>query len=1436
MKLKLQVVLIPAALAGMPTAEIGSYKKFLHLADAQSSIGEVCDALIKRYYKLYPEAESLQIEGVQDNDRCDLDPDFAAEDVFRSGDVLRIIVDNMLPAYSLDSTILDTDLSVLLRKRSVPPEGDDTLLKRSKTIWGIRKDSLSPSAENTSPAPLQSDPVQSSPVVLPPPHQTPTVRLIPQKKVSPASKGGKRITSGMLRVPEQQVEDGKKSVFSDDEETDTSRLTNVTNDFRSKIKQVPPPSDHDDIDNGTDSDDLISNRLLKNRKRDDTFLLNNATKLVPPGAEAGKTPMKRGPLNTLTPHHVTPSQFLHNNGTLDKRDSVSVQSKVDAPPQRRVSLTGQQTQPPQTIDTSFEAVAAPMVDVPTKRIDPPTKAPPQSPVPDVITVEVVSDTSRASSVPIAAPATVPGSAQIANAAVTSVSAPSNASADTLTLQKSPTQAAAAPSLVPQPLPKPSTVPKPSKIRLQPMSPEKPIAEASVPLPIPHSTVNETEIVEKSLPPAIVAQGNTSMPESSSSSAPPTHTSPQLSKQEIMTIFRQGMKISKKITKKLAVTLPDPVAFEAAEQDRKWRLLQEQSIYENAQELESRRRLATTNTASRERNLRSRVTLSGVPNFDTNLDDPIDEAKEKEKEQRGSALPAPFNEFTSKSKLSSIFVKMKKLDARIDKLAEEAASRQVKKEPGTPVLSTVNASTNDKDESSSEESLSGDDESSESEESATPIPQLELPDVAVADSSESSAASKESSVEPEKPVDNVLTVVGPEDDDADAHLEESNSGSETQTEPTSVDQPMEVVQKEASQTVPESIAEPTSSQKPEYSSLTRRAAYAKRLAKRFEEAEVILLSSGAESASDEELKQTPTGAAVQPSQLKAIKETSQKKDAPKLQSSQVPSSNTSIASLVSTKRLSETGSGSTSKKPKLIEIDSVESTPSPSQLNLANGATSSIMTDSPLQKVMAGTKAPVTPIAKGSAAAKIATPSVPPSANLKKVTKQTPIKDVAQESVVISLTSLDSDSSDDSSHSSSDSDSEEESGAESEEESEDVSSKTSDDKEAIPEIEVDKESNENDLESSLSESSSSSESESEAGLDAEEEEKKEDEVDELGAEIEEEEEENEEEEEEEKDDGDDEEVEQVEVEVEEDEDEDEDSEDDEEDEEEGDDDEEEVEEEEGEEVEVEKVEVEEVDVEVVEEVVEEEEEASDSEESSEEAEPSTEQTPVPDGKETPKSTPNKIDIVSSSLSSESSDSDSKSDSDSSSSSDSDDSSSSDSEAEEKPVKLVKTPSLASSRLLPKRMNSLSRPVVRNVKPTPPPPVKPQEGVRTITVLTPFSKSSSDEDNSKKLKPKPVINHIRKPVLTSLTDLARRGVPDVMDKREVPSSQIKKPITKDESSSESSSSSGSDSLSDSSSDDEASSSQFVSLKKLASERKSPKKKKGGFSSLMKDARKK
>lgn len=107
-KLKLKVVLVPVQFADIPSSNLESSqsRRFLHLTDHGSDLGEVCDELTKRYIKLYPDDEKLSIISLQDEDKCDLDPDFQVNDVFNLGDIIRVIIENDIQNLSNSSNQL----------------------------------------------------------------------------------------------------------------------------------------------------------------------------------------------------------------------------------------------------------------------------------------------------------------------------------------------------------------------------------------------------------------------------------------------------------------------------------------------------------------------------------------------------------------------------------------------------------------------------------------------------------------------------------------------------------------------------------------------------------------------------------------------------------------------------------------------------------------------------------------------------------------------------------------------------------------------------------------------------------------------------------------------------------------------------------------------------------------------------------------------------------------------------------------------------------------------------------------------------------------------------------------------------------------------------------------------------------------------------------
>lgn len=705
MKLKLQVVLLPVTSADIPTSEVLSYKKFLHLSDPACTIGQVCDSLILRYYRLYPDADQLVVEGVQDNDRCDLDPEFVAEDVFGSGDVLRILVDNVLPAYSRETTILADAHSTLvgrsLKRRNDTLDATDSLFKRSRTIWGLRKDS----SVLRSSSPPEEQPANraiagpSSPVSLPPPPHEATAPLIPHKRDSPVpARTGRRITSGMLHAPLPEPRTSPEHTKNDH----PAHSLAVETDKNS--------SEPEEIENGTDSDNLVSNRLLKNiGKRDTQTSFANPVKLAPPVSGPGKTPSKKAPMITLTPAKPI--------ATLPKPSVAPlVQNPHDAQvSQSKINVYGANVLASQPLP--FSPPVKPLV-VPTLTSSTPSQiSRPQNLLSPIGNLNVSMDLPLQRATKVAQ--TTPGAHSHKLTAPTSSgqSTPGPNAKEAVVKIPHVLNQPLSPKKMPTGLAKSYSLPK---VRVAPTAPTKSTesnnaSKSPVVVPVPLSTATKNSDIipdndsESSVPPSTLNESDRrsylapSAPvtseglEKQKSAKQPPAENVNLSKEEILGIFKHGMRIPNKITKKLSGPAPDIASFRDEEEEKR-RIIAQRNMEQNARELDNRLRAATANKAgSRERNLRSRVTLQGVANFVTNLEvgSERDEEKEKAKDQRENELPHPFSEFVSKSKLSSVFVKLKKLDAKITTQLETEAQANiaVKDEPSTPKMSkmTIEAS-------------------------------------------------------------------------------------------------------------------------------------------------------------------------------------------------------------------------------------------------------------------------------------------------------------------------------------------------------------------------------------------------------------------------------------------------------------------------------------------------------------------------------------------------------------------------------------------------------------------------------------------------------------------------------------------------------------------------------------------------------------------------
>ncbi|KAG5421385.1 hypothetical protein I9W82_000475 [Candida metapsilosis] len=178
-KLKLQILLIPEECSSLPTAKIDSLiaKKFLHLIDPTKQIGELLEAVVAQFKRLYPDEPVINIVKCQDKNQCDLDKDYQLDDVFESNDEVRVIVDNLYFSEKLGLEGLPSS------KRSREEMEDVGYV-----------DSATPTRNHLQPV--------SSPVSLAPPPTTYS-RKIPKKRDgdSPNGKEQERITSGMLLKP-----------------------------------------------------------------------------------------------------------------------------------------------------------------------------------------------------------------------------------------------------------------------------------------------------------------------------------------------------------------------------------------------------------------------------------------------------------------------------------------------------------------------------------------------------------------------------------------------------------------------------------------------------------------------------------------------------------------------------------------------------------------------------------------------------------------------------------------------------------------------------------------------------------------------------------------------------------------------------------------------------------------------------------------------------------------------------------------------------------------------------------------------------------------------------------------------------------------------------------------------------------------------------------
>ncbi|KAG7662614.1 uncharacterized protein J8A68_003911 [[Candida] subhashii] len=210
-KIRLEILIIPLNYANKPTSQIDRSvcKRFLHLENPAIDLKEVKEQLDTRYKKLYPNEDKLEIEGLQDTDLCDLDPDYCLSDVFNSGDILRVTVRNQFKSTGLSVSkgrIQGTQSPKVLEKAPIVTcsrKRGNQCLDNSDT-----NDSVNQSKTNTTTVlPQPKEHVSCSGPLFKP--QITEAIIVPEKKhrvpsSSPKDRGnGKTIASATVSIPAQ---------------------------------------------------------------------------------------------------------------------------------------------------------------------------------------------------------------------------------------------------------------------------------------------------------------------------------------------------------------------------------------------------------------------------------------------------------------------------------------------------------------------------------------------------------------------------------------------------------------------------------------------------------------------------------------------------------------------------------------------------------------------------------------------------------------------------------------------------------------------------------------------------------------------------------------------------------------------------------------------------------------------------------------------------------------------------------------------------------------------------------------------------------------------------------------------------------------------------------------------------------------------------------
>lgn len=248
----------------------------------------------ERFFKLYPDEDPLEILKLQDSQECDLDPDYIAGDVFDFDNIVRVILSNEVKPfvaerdYSLNKRRASQSFSQINipKKRILNNSNHSRSYGSNDSIWKSEEPRRSTPLSNElyrsvgendrSVRDVSINADSSADLSLPPP-QDDSVHHDPTKLKSPSaslakinSPGSKRITSGMLVVPEPQLKEAEEKTLQEQEINEKLSQRIIPVKKQPVTQQEEEEEEEDEEDNESEVSEDQSEEEESEEEKDET--------------------------------------------------------------------------------------------------------------------------------------------------------------------------------------------------------------------------------------------------------------------------------------------------------------------------------------------------------------------------------------------------------------------------------------------------------------------------------------------------------------------------------------------------------------------------------------------------------------------------------------------------------------------------------------------------------------------------------------------------------------------------------------------------------------------------------------------------------------------------------------------------------------------------------------------------------------------------------------------------------------------------------------------------------------------------------------------------------------------------------------------------------------------------------------------------------------